>query len=134
MEKLRYYDGKCGLMLYYSQTSGLLKQDDKALGYGYAGHGTGLNNPDFQAVKSTGPIPRGKWEIGKFFDNPGHLGRIIAALRPVEVKMLYGRGGFFIHGDNSKGDNSASDGCIILSKKLREFIRDSGEKYLVVHD
>jgi len=120
MEKLRYYDGKCGLMLYYSQTSGLLKQDDKALGYGYAGHGTGLNNPDFQAVKSTGPIPRGKWEIGKFFDNPGHLGPIVAALRPIGGQNVFGRGGFFIHGDNSKMNNThAAIQPIMFSQSCR---------------
>lgn len=33
-----------------------------------------------------------------------------------------GRSGFLIHGDNSKGDHSASEGCIILGPKVREEI------------
>jgi hypothetical protein len=28
----------------------------------------------------------------------------------------FGRGGFFLHGDNSLGNESASEGCIILSR------------------
>lgn len=118
-------------MLYYSQTSGLLSRDDKALGYGYSGREKGLNSPDHEMVKNLGPIPKGLWEIGKFAEKT-HLGPIVAALRPIGGQNVFGRGGFFIHGDNSKMNNTASHGCIILSRRLREEIRDSGEKQIVV--
>lgn len=118
-------------MLNYSQTTGLLSKDGKALGYGYSGRDKGLNSTDHEIVKNLGPIPRGLWEIGVFSPKSA-LGPVVAALRPIGGQNVFGRGGFFIHGDNSKLNNSASHGCIILSRRLRELIRDSGEKQIVV--
>ena len=118
-------------MFTYSQKTGLLSKDGKALGYGYAGKGPGLNSPDHESVKSTGPIPCGLWEMGQWIPK-SHLGPWVVALRPIGGQNVFGRGGFFIHGDNKKGDYSASEGCIILSRNLRDLIRNSGEKKIVV--
>lgn len=113
----------------YSQTTGILS-DGEPYGAGYSGHGEGLNNTKLEMVHNLGPIPKGIWEIGMWFDDP-HLGPCVAALRPTSQET-FGRGGFFIHGDNKSVNHTASDGCIILSKILREAIRDSKETDIAV--
>jgi hypothetical protein len=118
-------------MLSYSQKTGLLSNEGVALGYGYAGRDKGLNNPDYEMVKNTGPIPVGVWEFG-IWHNSAEFGPIVCYLRPVGGQNVFGRGGFMIHGDNKKMNYSASEGCIILSRNLRIKIRDSGEKQIVV--
>lgn len=116
-------------MFTYSQSTGILSHGEP-LGKGYAGHGQGLNNPKLEMVHNLGPIPKGVWEIGVWFDDK-HLGVCVAALRPTDQEV-YGRGGFFIHGDNKRMNFTASDGCIILDKTLRNAIKASGEKYIKV--
>ena len=37
-------------------------------------------------------------------------------LKPDSSNNMFGRSNFQIHGDNKKGDGSASHGCIILNK------------------
>lgn len=117
-------------MFTYSQSTGVLSHNGEPLGRGYSGNSAGLNNPKLEMVHNHGPIPRGVWEIGLWFDDK-HLGPCVAALRPTS-QDVFGRGGFFIHGDNKAMNFSASDGCIILSKELRQTIRDSGETQLTV--
>jgi hypothetical protein len=116
----------------YSQNTGILSHGGEPIGKGYSGRGQGLNNSKMEMVHSVGPLPRGTWEIGMFFDDK-HLGPCVAALRPTD-QDIYGRGGFFIHGDNKLVNFTASDGCIILPRKLREAIRDSKEKYIAVKE
>lgn len=119
-------------MFEYSQSTGILSHGGEPIGKGYAGHGEGLNNPKLEMVHNLGPLPKGTWEIGLFFDDK-HLGYCVAALRPTS-QDVFGRGGFFIHGDNKRMNHTASDGCIILSKTLRELIRDSGETEITVKE
>lgn len=106
----------------YSQSTGVLS-DGEPCGKGYSGRESGLNNPKLEMVHNLGPIPKGIWEIGMWFDDP-HLGPCVAALRPVSQET-YGRGGFFIHGDNTGMNHTASDGCIILARYLRQEIKAS---------
>jgi hypothetical protein len=113
----------------YDRKTGVLSNGEP-LGKGYSGHGQGLNNPKLEMVHNLGPIPAGIWEIGLFFDDK-HLGPCVAALRPTS-QDVFGRGGFFIHGDNKSMNHTASDGCIILSKTLREAIRDSGDNLIAI--
>lgn len=117
-------------MFTYSQSTGILSHCGEPVGKGYSGHGEGLNNPKLQMVHNLGPIPQGVWEIGQFFDDK-HLGPCVAALKPIS-QDIFGRGGFFIHGDNKSVNHSGSDGCIILSRVLRELIMNSNEKHLTV--
>lgn len=119
-------------MFEYSQKTGTLSHGGEPIGKGYAGHGEGLNNPKLEMVHNLGPIPKGVWDIGLFFDDK-HLGPCVAALRPT-AQDVFGRGGFFIHGDNKRMNHTASDGCIILSKELRELIRDSNETTITVKE
>ena len=54
-------------MLNYSQKTGLLSQDGVALGYGYAGRGKGLNNPDGRVASQSGlteeAMAASDWEV-----------------------------------------------------------------------
>ena len=117
----------------YQQSTGTLTAPDgSTLGAGYSGHGSGLNSPTAQTQADIGPIPQGWWTIGAFFDDPGDKGPIVAHLTPDAGTDTFGRSGFMIHGDNAAANHSASEGCIILARPLREAIRDSGDARLTV--
>jgi hypothetical protein len=107
------------------QGNGELLRDGAVMGIGYSGHGEGLNNPAADAETGVGPVPAGRYAIGPFFDHP-HLGPCVARLVPLAGTDTHGRSGFFIHGDNAAANHTASDGCIILARPLREMIRASG--------
>jgi RHS repeat-associated protein len=96
-------------------------------GHGYSGHGPGLNNPGQQGTKYYpgvpgsygGPIPVGNYGIG----SPTTLiGPTTIPLTPLPGTNTFGRNGFFIHGDNSAQNNSASEGCIVLPPGTRKKI------------
>lgn len=118
-------------MWLYSQSRGLLSHDGRFEGSGYSGHGAGLNDPGSEAVEGVGPTPRGRWNITRWDATHGDKGPIVGVLVPVGHDA-HGRSGFLIHGDNAAGDHSASHGCIILSRVLREKMRDSGDTDLEV--
>ena len=107
----------------YHQSTGKLTLDGKEIGQGYAGKGDGKNNPDKEAVKRVGPIPRGLWTIGK----PREYKKMANCfdLNPVDHDAL-GRSQFLIHGDSRTAPGTASEGCIILSPEVRKKIADSG--------
>ena len=107
----------------YEQKTGKLSIKGEVVGEGYSGNGDGLNNPKFEGKRDVGPIPRGNWKIGEAFKH-GTKGPITMTLTP-HAHDARGRDNFLIHGDNKKGDKSASEGCIILSKELRTKIAES---------
>lgn len=98
-------------------------------GVGYSGVGEGKNNSVYQCVKDIGPIPRGKYTIGQETNNPTP---VTLPLEPDSDNNMCGRSGFLIHGDNVERPGWASQGCIILSKDVREKVRDSGVNRLEV--
>jgi hypothetical protein len=102
--------------------------------HGYSGHGAGVNNPAMQDVKYVGPIPTGDYTIGKQGTHYSENGPLPASMRvsPAATNDMHGRGGFLIHGDNSRGDRSASEGCIILPRNVRNDIANSGDNCLRV--
>lgn len=116
----------------FVQKTGYLYQDDVFKGAGYSGHGVGYLNSNAESLVGIGPIPTGLWTIGLWEKDHLHLGPIVACLTPDNESFVFGRSGFFIHGDNQNMNHSASDGCIILSLFLRELIRDSGDTKLTV--
>jgi hypothetical protein len=117
----------------YSQSTGKLTNPaGSVVGNGYSGHGVGLNNPAQESTPCIGPIPQGEWGIGHFFDDPGGKGYLVCRLTPVDGTETHHRAGFMIHGDNSQGDHSASEGCIILPRVLREMVHSSGDHLLRV--
>lgn len=120
-------------MLKYKQSTGSLFQFvDGAwviIGSGYSGHGEGLNSHAHETIAMVGPIPCGLWSVSRPYDDP-HRGN--PAFRLVPLTYFGPRNGFLIHADNSKKDNSASEGCIILSPETRQKIVDAKVMYLLV--
>lgn len=116
--------------LVYVQKTGKLTLDGKEIGTGYSGHGEGVNNPAKEDVKNVGPIPAGNWTVGKAFKHDTK-GPTVMKLTP-DGHKAHGRDGFLIHGDNKKGDRSASEGCIILGPDVRKAIAESGATKLKV--
>src|SRR5271165_1436347 len=115
----------------YSQTSGVISLNGTNVGIGYSGNGGGLNNPQLQNDPDVGPIPEGTYAIGPAFTDP-EKGPIVMALEPDAANEMFGRSGFLIHGDNPAMNHSASKGCIILSRAIREQIAASDERVLIV--
>jgi hypothetical protein len=124
------YDQKTGQM-----THVLPDGSRVAVGTGYSGQGNGLNNPSEQYTPNTGPIPQGTYTIEKQRDNVTGAGHKLPGsmrLDPTRDTNTHGRAGFLIHGDNSRGDHSASNGCIILPRPARNDIGGSSDHILVV--
>lgn len=105
-------------MFTYSQTTGELSHNGQSLGTGYSGHGDGVNNPACQNMPMVGPIPLGKYQIGPEFTHP-KAGPICMRLTALPGTVTFGRDGFMMHGDNSLGNRSASEGCIIMPRLTR---------------
>jgi hypothetical protein len=116
----------------YAQKTGLLSRDGKPVAKGYSGNTTGLNNPAMQETIGVGPVPRGNYTIGPPHTPVDHLGPLALPLYPAPANQMFGRVGFFIHGDNPAMDHSASDGCIIIDHADRQAIVNSGDTALVV--
>lgn len=117
---------------YQQSTGNLIAPDGTLAGVGYSGNGSDLDNPAGQGDIGHGPIPQGVWLIGRFGTLP-RLGEVVAPLMACAGNTMDGRqGGFFIHGDNAAENHSASDGCIILARPLRELIAASGDTALTV--
>jgi uncharacterized protein RhaS with RHS repeats len=103
------------------------------VGQGYAGTGSGNNNPIDQDVHYYGPPPQGFYNIGPILPKgPGRTGKNVLHLTPDPGTDTWGRTGFYIHGDNSCGCHTASEGCIILSPNIRNKIGHSGDPCLEV--
>lgn len=112
----------------YDQIDGALYHNGEFVGQGYSGTGEGRNNRSQEGVPNVGPIPRGKYKIGKARRHKS-LGPLVMNLDPVGHDAL-GRSAFRIHGDNLRGD--ASEGCIILSRPIRKAVAESGDDELTV--
>jgi len=107
---------------------------------GDAGHDPeGINNPAMQSVHDVGPIPRGPKADGTpncytMLDPVNHpkLGPYAIPLLPDEDNEMFGRSGFFCHGDNFAMNRSASDGCIIAPHQIRMDMWESGDHRIEV--
>lgn len=121
--------------VYEQRTGNFYFSDNKdvraLIGVGYSGAGVGYNAPDLDDRIAEGPIPRGVWRIRDAIRHD-RLGPICLGLEPAQAAQAKGRSGFFIHGDNSRRDGTASSGCIILPRECRAFIQGSGVRTLTV--
>lgn len=115
----------------YRQSTGELFHNGALAGVGYSGHDACRNDPLKQEVPCQGPIPRGHYAIGEPFDSKGH-GPFVLRLTPDATNEMFGRAGFLIHGDSVKAPGMASEGCIILSRTIRQAIDASGDGALEV--
>lgn len=115
----------------YEQVTGRLFYRDTLVATGYSGHSAGMNNPLYQNVEKVGPLPEGSYLIGVPRDTVKH-GKFVLPLIPQTGSVTFGRSGFLIHGDNIHLDHTASEGCIIVPRDVRQKIYDSGVHLLVV--
>ena len=113
----------------YDQSSGELSYNGMVIGTGYAGKGIGKNNPKMEHVVDVGPIPKGEYQIGPAHRSSTGLGPVVLDLDPVGHNAL-GRTLFRIHGDNAT--STASEGCIIMSRPVRQRVADSQDRILEV--
>ena len=116
----------------YSQKSGELQQDGKHVAEGYSGTGDGKNNPAMENVPNVGPIPRGDWNVsGPPVDTRTH-GPYVLHLEPKPETKTFGRDGFLMHGDSKEHPGTASQGCLIFPRQVREQVWNSGDRDLEV--
>ena len=125
-----------GLIWEYSQSTGQLTYINNQtgattiVGTGYSGNGAGLNNPNMQDAPNVGPIPQGDWTIRPQQNNTTNSGHKLPAsmrLTPQSGTNTFNRDGFLIHGDNDSGNQSASEGCVILNRNIRKRIGNSSD-------
>lgn len=123
-------------MWIWSQSKGQLWHLDRLVSKGYSGKGRGKNNPALQGLAGIGPIPKGDWGIVERY-NSRNVGPYTLTLHamdkiPNDTHESTGRGAFRIHGDSIRAPGTASKGCIILPRKIREKIWISGDRLLRV--
>lgn len=118
-------------MIYEQKTGKMTTDIGSLIGFGYAGHGEGKNNPEKENVKNIGPLPKGKYKIGEPY-NSSNTGNFTLPLTPFPENEMFGRTDFKIHGDSIDQPGTASHGCIIMSKSIREEIHNSTDKILTV--
>ena len=122
---------------YAQQTGALGNPAGAVIGNGYSGREAGLDNPAMQDVQDIGPIPVGTWSIGPAFTH-ALGGPVTMRLMPIAGTNTLGRDGFMTHGDtavhaaNPTPDNSASHGCVVLARNLRDQIAASDDRSLIV--
>jgi hypothetical protein len=135
-----------GLDWVYHQSTGQMQHVDSNgnstnVGNGYAGQNNGLNNPAYQNVPGTGPntnggpLPQGNYTIGPQQDNVTSTGKTLygsMSLIPDASNNMFDRNGFLIHGDNSLGNQSASEGYIVFNRGVRNQIGQSDDNKLRV--
>ena len=114
----------------WDQSAGLLSRAGKRW-RGYSGAARGKNNPAMQAAVGTGPIPQGRWTIAERHDSP-NTGPCTLMLLPEPGTATFGRSEFRIHGDNIAHPGTASHGCIVLPRTVRDAIWASGDRALEV--
>lgn len=119
------------MMFIYSQSSGRMWQGTEDLGVAYAGHPPHRNDPASQEIVDFGPIPRGVYGISKSIMD-AKLGPVTMALTPLASNQMFGRSGFYIHGDNAEHPGLSSDGCIVADLTTRHAIDASLDKLLMV--
>lgn len=125
----RYHQstGLLGLII-NDRYTGSLTSTEEILETGYSGGNIpphhepkAINNFDFQSTPMYGPIPCGIYKIETPIDHT-KLGSCALPLSPRNENEMFGRGGFFIHGDSLTHPGQASEGCIIVSVKTRLYI------------
>lgn len=125
-------------MLKYVQKSGCLYDAlGRLMGVGYSGghcgcSPEGVNNPDMQDIPNVGPIPVGLYTMQTPIQH-SVLGEFAIPLEPDPGNAMHNRSGFFAHGDLISGPpNSASDGCIVISREIREKMWTSYDRVVKV--
>jgi len=123
----------------YEQNTGkLFDASGELVATGYAGgncgqNPEGINNHEMQDVKKIGPLPVGFYTFGEVVLK-SHLGPYAIPLIPDADNEMFGRSALYIHGDHDATypKQSASEGCIILPRNIREQLWNSKDHVLEV--
>lgn len=121
----------------WDQSEGILYHNGVRVSSGYSGKGRGKNNPKLQGERGVGPIPRGRWRMMNRYDSK-NVGPFTITLWRVgddkfdDFDQTTGRSAFRIHGDSIRNPGTASKGCIILPRAVRERMWRSGDRELEV--
>jgi len=116
---------------YEQRTGRLTSPAGDVVATGYSGAGDGKNDPAAQAEHNVGPIPAGTYTIGPPKDTLTH-GPFVLPLSPSADNEMFGRAGFLIHGDSVTEPGTASEGCVIMPRAVRELVAASDDKTLSV--
>lgn len=116
----------------YEQSTGRLTDaSGKLVATGYAGKNEHKNKPQSQAVVGLGPLPQGKYTL-----NPPRTsqktGPYAMDLTPDPANKMFGRSAFQMHGDSVKAPGTASSGCIIMPRNIRELVWNSKDHEIQV--
>lgn len=104
---------------YQIKTGKFFDPTGECIAVGYSGLGKYKNDETETTLHGEGPIPKGEYDIGPaHFSN--HTGPITLDLTPRPDTLVFGRSAFRIHGDNINHPGTASHGCIILPRAIRE--------------
>ncbi len=122
--------------IYKQSTGEFFDSQGKLVATGYAGgncgkNPEGINNHAMQNVKSVGPIPVGVYTHGDVVLE-SHLGAYAVPLIPDNANEMFGRGGFYMHGDKVSAPRCASKGCIIMPRIIREAYYNSYDNVIEV--
>jgi hypothetical protein len=98
------YDRYWGLMM---------TTEGQVVGIGYSGDSHHFNQPLYEHLEKQGPLPAGIYTLAAPADDPV-VGKYAFKLTPDPRNAMFGRSDFFIHGDNSKANHTASEGCIVM--------------------
>lgn len=118
-------------MIRYQISTGELTRDGVPLGAGYSGQPECKNDPTQCDQHDRGPIPPGRYTIGEPVDTVTH-GPFVLRLTPADDNEMHGRSGFLIHGDSVTHPGTASHGCIILPRSVRETVHRLGDREIEV--
>lgn len=91
------------------------------MGTGYSGYSNCINDPACESIAGIGPTPVGRYRIRPGRSHP-RLGPVALFLEPLATTDTFGRSEFFIHGDNRKANRTASRGCPIFGRVIRDII------------
>lgn len=121
----------------FKQSTGeLFDKNNKRIATGYAGgncgkNPEGRNNPYMQNVACVGPLPRGLYRMTTPVPQ-SQLGPYAIPLMPAATNEMFGRGHFYVHGDRTNAPGSASEGCIIMPRAVREQMWNSDDHDILV--
>ena len=108
----------------------------KLAGVGYAGGDLGkrpdaVDNPADESIPDIGPLPEGLYMFGSLVFHHVKLGTYCFPLNPDKDNRMYGRSGFWVHGDTAVPGH-ASEGCIVQPYPTRVAMYESTDHVLQV--
>lgn len=98
---------------------------------GYSGAPEAKDDPYKTNLKDIGPCPVGLYTIGQMQETKDHGPDAMPLIADPENEM-FGRSGFWMHGDSIHAPGTASEGCIIQPRFARDRVAQSSDKRLQV--